>query len=91
MSTIARFKCISVEDLGWSKKVKLQVMYAPDANGEDANFTKATPCGEIWMQIDNPSAATQFVPDGVYSVLFDQIGSVDRMTGQTKLFDKPVD
>lgn len=86
-STIARFVCQSTEDWGQSKKVNLAVMYAPDANGDDANFTKATPSGTCTMTIDNPEASCQFAPQGVYSVVFTQIGQIDPMTGRTVLFD----
>ena len=68
MATRAKFVCMSVEDYGVSKKVKLAVVYAPDANGEDANFTKASPSGELWMTIDNPAASVQFKPGAKYYV-----------------------
>lgn len=60
MATRAKFQCRSIEDFGMTKQVKLQVVYAPDANGEDAGFTKATPWGEVVMAIDNPAASCQF-------------------------------
>lgn len=72
MSTRAKFRCLSVEDQGFNKKVKLTVAYDPQGNGENANFTKATPCGEIWMTIDNPAAAIQFEPQKHYYVDFTQ-------------------
>lgn len=56
----AKFRCSSIEDFGMSKTIKLGAVYAPDANGEDAGFTKATPWGEIKMTVDNPAAAVQF-------------------------------
>jgi hypothetical protein len=57
----AKFRCASITDFGGtSKQVSLSAIYAPDANGEDAGFTKATPWGEIKMSIDNPAAAVQF-------------------------------
>jgi hypothetical protein len=87
MATRAKMKCVAVEDYGFSKKVKLSVVYAPDANGEDANFTKATPNGELWMTIDNPKASTQFEPNGIYYVDIHQCGRYDPMTGQTLSFD----
>ena len=68
MATRAKMTCRSVEDFGWSKKVTLAVVYAPDANGEDANFTKATPSGEFWMTIDNPAASVQFEPGKSYYI-----------------------
>lgn len=66
MATRCKFTCNSVEDYGQSKKVNLRVIYAPDANGENANFTKATPSGECWLTIDNPAASVQFEPGKSY-------------------------
>lgn len=73
MSTRAKFKCQEVTDLGWSKKVKLSVVYEGSLgeNEENKRFTKATPTGEIWMTIDNPAAACQFVPQKEYYVTFE--------------------
>lgn len=70
MATRAKFKCLEVTDLGWSKKVKLQVVYEGSLgdNEENKRFTKATPSGEIWMTIDNPAAAVQFEPQKDYYV-----------------------
>lgn len=73
MATRAKFTCRSVENYGLSKKVNLAVVYAPDANGEDANFTKATPSGECWLTIDNPAAAVQFEPGKSYYATFEAV------------------
>lgn len=73
MATRAKFRCVAVEDYGVSKKVKLSAVYAPDANGEDKNFTKATPSGELWMTIDNPAASCQFVPNKNYYIDISQV------------------
>lgn len=60
-SVRAKFRCNAITDFGGtSKQVILGAVYAPDANGEDAGFTKATPWGEIKMSIDNPDASVQF-------------------------------
>lgn len=73
MATRAKFVCNSVEDFGMSRQVKLSCVYAPDANGEDANFTKATPWGEVKLSIDNPNASCQFVPGKYYYGDFSQV------------------
>ncbi len=65
-STRAKFVCNSIEDFGMSKRVKLSCVHAPDANGEDANFTKYTPWGEATLSIDNPAASCQFEPGKFY-------------------------
>lgn len=69
MSTRAKFRCNSVNDFGGgSKEVSLSVVYDPKGNGENANFTKATPSGDMKMRIDNPVAAVQFEPGKSYYV-----------------------
>jgi hypothetical protein len=70
--TRAKFRCTTVEDYGYSKKVKLIPVYEGELgpNEENKRFTRATPSGEIWMTIDNPEAAIQFVPQADYYVDF---------------------
>jgi hypothetical protein len=73
MATRAKFRCACVEDYGVNKKVKLTVVGGlPDEgpNHEDNRFTKYTPCGEIWMTIDNPAASVQFEAGKHYYVDF---------------------
>lgn len=72
MAVRAKFQCVSVEDFGTSKSIKLAAVYAPDANGEDAGFTKATPYGELKMTVDNPAASVQFVPGRAYYLDFSE-------------------
>lgn len=68
MATRAKFMCSSVEDYGMSKKVNLSVIYEGSLgdNEENKRFTKATPSGQLWMTIDNPAAAIQFMPGKAY-------------------------
>lgn len=40
---------------------------------EDQRYSKATPCGEMWMQVDNPLALEQFVPGKVFYVDFNEV------------------
>lgn len=37
---------------------------------EDQRYSKATPCGEVWMQVDNPLALAQFTPGKTFYVDF---------------------
>lgn len=77
-STRAKFLCNSIEKFGGeSCQVKMSAVYAPDANGEDANFTKATPWGELKMAIDNPAAACQFEPGKYYYIDIHQVPDPD--------------
>lgn len=66
----AKFRCDSITDYGVSRQAQFSAVYAPDANGEDAGFTKATPWGELKMTIDNPAAAIQFEPGKMYYLDF---------------------
>lgn len=69
MTTRAKFRCSSINDFGGgSKEVSLSVVYDPHGNGENANFTKATPSGEMKMRIDNPAASVQFEAGAYYYV-----------------------
>lgn len=74
MATRCKFNCVSVEDYGQSKKVKLAVVYEGDLspNEENKRFTKATPSGECWLTIDNPLASVQFVPGRSYFATFEE-------------------
>lgn len=58
----AKFRVNSIEDFGYSKKLKLGAVYegALGENEENKRFTKATPNGEMWMTVDNPHASDQF-------------------------------
>ncbi|MEW6209818.1 MAG: hypothetical protein AB1631_15750 [Acidobacteriota bacterium] len=71
-TVIAKFYVQSVERQGYPKrakvdeaaephttgvKVNLSPVYAPDdKNHENHKFWEATPSGQLWMQINNPSA-----------------------------------
>ena len=68
----AKFRVSSIEDFGPSKQIKMGAVYAPDANGEDAGFTKATPWGELKMTVDNPTAAIQFEAGKSYYLDFSE-------------------
>lgn len=72
MSVRAKFRVQSVEDYGYSKKIKFGTVYEGElgANEENKRFTKATPSGECWMTVDNPYAADQFTPNTEWYVDF---------------------
>lgn len=72
-TTRAKFRCNSVTDYGHGKEVALDVVCDPKGNGENANFTKATPSGSIKMRIDNPEAAVQFMPGTEYYADFSAV------------------
>lgn len=57
MHVIAKMTVSSVEDYGWSRKLKMQTVYDNGLhtgdNPENRSFTQASPSGELWMTIDN--------------------------------------
>lgn len=77
MATRAKFKCTSKmfmepyghgEDLTQPVIVKLNPVYSSDPTSENYSFWKATPNGEITMQIDNPQATAMFEPGKLYLI-----------------------
>lgn len=75
MRVRAKFRCNSVEDFGYSRKVKLAPVYEGPLgdNEENKRFTKATPTGELWMTIDNPEAGVQFEAGKEYYLDFSDV------------------
>ena len=75
MNVIAKMDCRSVEDFGFSRKLKFACVYDNGINigdnAENRSFTKATPSGEAWMTIDNQAVWSAFHPpiaaDGEYT------------------------
>lgn len=57
MHVIAKMDVQSVEDYGYSRKIKFRCVYdsgvATGDNPENRSFSKATPSGEAWMTVDN--------------------------------------
>lgn len=88
MTTRAKFQCLSVTDHGWNKTIKLQVVYSRKEGEENYDFTKATPNGTIEMQIDNPHAAVQFVPQRLYYVDFTECPEVKQPVERGKVTQK---
>ena len=74
MSVRAKFRVISVEDFGYTKKVKLSPVQADDIP-ENQKFHKYTPSGSLEMSIDNPPAADQFKPGKDFYVDFTEVES----------------
>lgn len=64
MHVIAKMGVSSIEDYGWSKKIKFNCVYDGKVNtgenSENASFTKATPSGEAWMTVDNKNVWPAF-------------------------------
>lgn len=75
MSVRAKFRCLSIEDFGYNKRVKFQAVYegALGENEENKRFTQATPWGELAMTVDNPNAAIQFEANKEYYLDFTEV------------------
>ena len=68
----AKFRCNSITDFGFSKSVKFSAIYGKE--GENADFSKATPSGQIEMMIDNETkAADLFQPQKDYYLTFEAV------------------
>ncbi len=75
MKVTARFVCASVTDFGGYGKgedrtVNLQIKMNAIWTGhpEDNNYSKATPNGDLTMQISNPALDGHFKPGDVYDI-----------------------
>ena len=62
----AKFICSGKE----GTTVFLHTVYSEGIQSEDGRFTKATPWGELRMNVDNPDAAIQFEPGKSYYLDF---------------------
>lgn len=58
MPVKAKFRCESVSDNGYNKTANLRAVYGTE--GENADYAKATPSGNLQIQIDNETAASNF-------------------------------
>jgi len=58
----AKFRVSSVENFGWSKTVKANAIHGTE--GENGQFTKATPSGQLGITIDKDTEAFDFFAPG---------------------------
>ena len=56
----AKFTLIDIRTTSWGCKILKFITQYDNTIPEDQRFQKATPVGEIEMQIDNPAALEQF-------------------------------
>ena len=72
MAVKAKFRCSSVTNFEHSKQIAMNAVYG--TGGENADFTKATPWGELKMNIDSDvPAADQFKPGEDYYLTFEKV------------------
>lgn len=69
MAIRAKFKCNSVTDNGYGKNASLTAVYGKE--GENADYSKATPSGTLQINIDKDTKASDFfVPQKEYYLDF---------------------
>lgn len=68
----AKFTVQEITSVNWSPTVRIIKLFPIcDTNTpENQRFTKATPAGEIWLQIDNPPASDVFTLGKTFYVDF---------------------
>ena len=68
----AKFHCNSVEDFEYGKEAKLTAVHSP--TGENADYAKATPSGDLKITIDSETPASDFFKPGKdYYLVFEQV------------------
>lgn len=67
-AVVAKMRCIESKQDMYATTIRLQPVYAED--GPNKSWSKATPSGEVTMQITNPPAATFFRVGKSYLVNF---------------------
>lgn len=66
----AKFRCMSVTDFGYNKQAKFSAVYS--TTGENADFAKATPSGDLSINIDSGvPASNYFQPGKEYYLTFE--------------------
>jgi len=73
MKILAKFRCNDVTQTTWgSIAVSFNAVYGTE--GENADFSKATPSGQIQMNVDKDTkAATEFVRGEEYYLTFEKV------------------
>ena len=71
MAIKAKFRCNSVTDNGYNKQAKLYAVYGTE--GENADYSKATPSGQLEISIDKETKAAEFFqPQKDYYLTFEE-------------------
>jgi hypothetical protein len=71
MKVKAKFNCLSVKNWQYGKEAELNAIYGTE--GENADFTKATPNGKIMIAISNDVPASEFfIPGENYYLTFEK-------------------
>lgn len=71
MAIKAKFMCNSVTDNGYNKSASLSAVYGKE--GENSDYSKATPSGSLQISIDNETPASNFFePRKQYYLTFEE-------------------
>jgi hypothetical protein len=62
MSVKAKFRCNAITDYGGQKQAQMSAVYSD--KGENADFAKATPYGELKINIDSEMPASNYFKPG---------------------------
>ena len=67
----SKFKCNSVTDNGYNKSASFSAVYGKE--GENADYSKATPSGSLTISIDKETKASEFfTPQKDYYLVFEE-------------------
>lgn len=67
----AKFRCLSVCNYEHSQEIGMTAVYGTE--GENKDFSKATPCGDLKMVIDKGTPAfDSFIPGKSYYLNFEE-------------------
>lgn len=70
MGIKAKFRCNSVTDNGYNKQAKLSAVSGSE--GENADYAKATPFGQLEISVDKETPASEFFePQKEYYLTFE--------------------
>ena len=72
MKVKAKFKCYSIVDLGYVISANFGAVYGTE--GENADYAKATPAGNLDINIDKETKASEFFKQGEdYYLTFEKV------------------
>jgi hypothetical protein len=72
----AKFMVTEITNFTWGNtRITMRPQYDPDLL-EDKSFAKATPNGELWMDVDNPSAIEELTLGRVFYLDFVPVENV---------------
>jgi len=72
MAIKAKFTCNSIVDVGYALTSSFNAVYGTE--GENADYSKATPCGNLQITIDKETKASEYFKRGKdYYLTFEEV------------------